>query len=447
MSGSHKPRVLVSDDYSLFLALIKNELLKEKKYEVRTVSDGHDCLKQLDKFQPDLVILGLTLPGVHGMDILKKIKSDPKKKHVGVIISSRKALVQDYEIAIEKGADYYLIKPFPPHHIAHLVAEFFSGNLKPAPFYKLVQQECPIGGYYKPSSRSMNSYFKLWGTRGSIPVAGPEYVSFGGNTPCLEICEPDSLIIIDAGTGIRPLGEKILASPFKEIHLFIGHTHWDHIIGFPFFAPVYYSEYTIHIYSAVGYGRSVQELFKSMLERDYFPVKLDEMRSKFIFHDLQPDTKPIKIGQTSIHYTYASHPGATLCFKIESLHQMIGYATDNEFLVGYHGDPNGIDIDHSRLEPYKTMIDFFSNCDLLIHEAQYTPEEYLKKVGWGHSSVSNACVLVKYCGVKEWIVTHHDPSHQDEKLRSMLKLHQDILHDCSIDCQVNMAYDGLIYPL
>jgi CheY-like chemotaxis protein len=426
---------------------MKNHMIQQEKYIIFTATDGRECLKCIEEERPDLVVLGLTLPLVHGMDILKRIRSDPQMSEVGVIMSTGRALIQDYQAAIENGADYYLIKPFPPYIILKLAERFFEGKLSPAPFPKTIQPLFPQKECYDPHLASDNSYMKLWGTRGSISVSGPEYICYGGNTACMEICDKHSLIIIDAGTGIRSLGDKVMKSPYKEIHLIIGHTHWDHILGFPFFAPAYFPEYTIHIYAAKGFGKTLKELFQAMLDRDYFPVKLDEMRAKFVFYDLEDLNKPVQIGGIKIYYTYASHPGATLCFRIHSENKIIGYASDNEMLVGYHGHPQAIDKNHPLLDPYRTILDFYMDCDTLIHEAQYYPKEYYTKVGWGHSSISNATVLIKECHVKEWIVTHHDPSHTDDIIRSKLQMHKEILAECGISCAVHMAYDGLVFPL
>jgi phosphoribosyl 1,2-cyclic phosphodiesterase/DNA-binding NarL/FixJ family response regulator len=447
MGNANKTRrILIADTSQVVIDNIKNALSRDPLYELKVTSDGNECLELIYEFSPHLVIVELTLPHLHAIDILKKVKSKPEVSLTGFIVSTWKALIQDYQAAIENGADYYLLKPFSQATLLRLVDSFFEGNLRPASFpinnfVNNLEQE-----FYNSPFLLNQSYLKIWGSRGSIPVAGPEYIVYGGNTPCMEITNGESLIIIDAGTGIRPLGQQILKSKFKEIHLFIGHTHWDHILGFPFFAPVYSREYDIHIYAAKGFGKNVQELFKGMLDHDYFPVKLDEMQAKFIFHDLA-DNLPVEIGNIKIHYAYASHPGATLCFKIESKNKIIGYATDNEVLVGYHGHPKKIDYNHPLLFPYRDLITFFSNCDSIIHEAQYTPYDYGFKVGWGHSSISNAAVFIKHCGVRDWYVTHHDPEDTDQIIRKKLQMHQAILADCSHSCFVDMIYDGYVIPL
>ena len=153
------------------------------------------------------------------------------------------------------------------------------------------------------------------------------------------------------------------------------------------------------------------------------------------------------IGNLSIETHYTHHPGSTLGFKIRSPTHTIGYITDNEILSGYHGHPDAIDRDHPLLKPHESLIHFLSDCDLLIHEAQYFPEEYEHKVGWGHSSISNATVLMKHIGCHEWIVTHHDPQHSDKDLAIKLQMHQDILHDCHMHTHTRLAFDGMVLPL
>jgi len=358
------------------------------------------------------------------------------------VLSTWRALIQDYRTALEQGAIYYLLKPVSIATIHRIVTQYFDEKLEPAPFPLHNLSAISSIENYNPTIPWDTPYIKFWGTRGSTPVAGPEYIFFGGNTPCLEISHPDSMIIIDAGTGIRTLGAEVAQRRFKEIHLIISHPHWDHILGFPFFPPAYSHEYNIHIYGPKGFGKHLEDLFKGMLDRDYFPVKLSEMQAKVIFHEISDDAV-LTIGSVKIEAGYASHPGATLCFKIEVSGKKIGYVTDNEVLVGYHGHPRDIAADSPLLEADRHLINFFKDVDLLVHEAQYSPQEYRQKVGWGHSSLSNAVVFVKQTGAKHWIITHHDPSSTDNDLHMKEQLAHQILTECGHECTVQLAYDGM----
>jgi len=200
------------------------------------------------------------------------------------------------------------------------------------------------------------------------------------------------------------------------------------------------------VYSPIGYEKRTKELFTDMLAYSFFPVKLDQMHANVEFVDIH-DGDTIKIGQIEISTCYAYHPGSTLGFKMTTPSQKIGYITDNEFLVGFHGHPNEITENHPSLENHLSFIEFLKDCDIIVHEAQYFTKEYLHRVGWGHSSIVNASVLFKFVQCPEWIVTHHDPRHKDIDLNIKLELHEKILKESSIYTHLRYAHDGMIVPL
>ncbi len=415
-------------------------------YIFETAHNGQEVLQKINDFAPYLVYIDLLLPEMHGIELLKRIRANPKFEGIGVILSSTNSMIQNAHAAVKEGVDYFLTKPFEIPYLYILFDRFFKGNLLPEGFSPEAPQQTGQKEAYQPKSRDSQSYLKFWGTRGSNAVSGTEYVRIGGNTSCLEVRYGEDLIIMDAGTGIRPLGEEIDTTKCKTIHIFLSHTHWDHVTGFPFFEPVYDPDVQVVIWSPVGFEKSTRELFTEMLAYAYFPVRLEDMRAKLTFNDLR-DGHPVSIGDITVDSHYAFHPGATLCFKIHVGAKTFGYATDNELFLGYHGNPNAIGKDHPLLKSHQSIIDFFTHCDYLIHEAQYTPLEYQRRVGWGHSSISNTAILCKYAEVTEWIVPHHDPKHTDEDLFAKQQLHRDILAECNIHCHTQMAYDGMKIPL
>jgi len=417
-----------------------------KNFEFATAKTGPSALKKIQEFEPDLLIIDLMMPHIHALEIMKTIKTNARFKSMGIIVSSYHVMVQNYHAVIDEGANYFLVKPFEIPELYGLIEQFFLGELKPAPFSLKNGSEIEQTHCYHPIPSTLTSYLRFWGTRGSNPVAGAEYVRYGGNTSCLEVRQGDDIIVIDAGTGIRQLGDTLKIEDGQTIHLFISHTHWDHITGFPFFTPLYKKTCNVVVWAPVGFEKSTKELFTSMLAYAYFPVRLDEMKAKVTFKELRDD-RPVSIGNLVIDCHFTNHPGPTVGFKIKSKDKTVGYITDNEVLLGYHGHPNGIHRKHPLLEPHLGLIDFLKDCDLLIHEAQYFPEEYYRKTGWGHSSIPNATVLLKYTGVKEWLVTHHDPNHKDHDLQVKLQLHNDIIKECGLDIKVDIAYDGLMIPL
>lgn len=291
------------------------------------------------------------------------------------------------------------------------------------------------------------NYMKFWGTRGSIPVAGPMYDIYGGNTACLEIQYYDQTIIIDAGTGIRKLGYEILKNKNKVIHLFISHFHWDHILGFPFFLPIHGSEYQIHIYAPGQSEEYIKRQFEILLKPEFFPVGLKQMSSNIVFHCLSRD-KVINLGKLSVSCCPANHPGNTYCFRIGTPAFDFGYVTDNEF-ISSHTDsiPVIVDFERSLAEVFKEQVEFFKGSRLMIHEAQYFDDAYRHKVGWGHSSIKNATILMSLIQPREWVITHHDPEDTDPILKEKREDIARFLDDYNLGCKLRIASEGMVIPI
>jgi CheY-like chemotaxis protein len=441
-----KKRILIS----IFSKELKHDIIhaagRSTQYQFETASNGTECLNKIDSFKPDLILIDLLLPELHGIEILRTIKANQETKNIGVIVTSAQTMIQNYHAAMSSGADYFLEKPFDVDLFYNIAEKFFNGTLTPSAFMGKNPTSKAVGECYVPHIHSNQCFIKFWGTRGSNPVSGHEYMRFGGNTCCLEIRNGPDQVIIDAGTGIRPLGNIPFTSKLKTINLLIGHTHWDHITGFPFFAPIYNPDCHVNVWAPIGFERSAKELFTEMLAYAFFPVRLDDIRARLTFKEIHEGV-PFHIGNIEIDTHYAYHPGPTLCFKIQTGGKTFGYATDNEMLMGFLGNPSKIGKDHPLLSSHQRLIKFFKGCDFLIHEAQYFPLEYREKVGWGHSSIPNATILIKYCEIKEWIVTHHDPGHTDDDLHRKVQLHHDIIDDCKLQCRVRMAFDGFTIPL
>ncbi|MFC1607234.1 response regulator [Candidatus Latescibacterota bacterium] len=438
-SNQKKHRVLVADDTESITALMKH-ILTKNGFDVEIAEDGEQCLEKIETFQPDLVVLDIMMPKLHGMDVLKELK---KKEVVpGVIICTSKSYKPDIEQAKEIGIFDVIIKPFQQDEFINTVKKYFLGWVTPDTAKESSVVSMPSGEAYLPKIDTTRSHYHLWGTRGSIPVSGHQYNLHGGNTSCFSIECGDDIVIIDAGSGIRELGMVLAAQKPRKIHIFIGHTHWDHIQGFPFFIPAYIPGYQLVIYGASGFGKDLQSIFQGQLDSDYFPVQMEDMRANFEFKNIKEN--PVKVGDISIYWEYTHHPGPTLGFKVSVHDKTIGYITDNEFLKGFCGHPEKITSDSEQLVQYSKLIEFISGVDILISEAQYTNDEYRQKIGWGHSSLSNACLLMKLAGIKEWIVTHHDPSHSDEVLQKKLNLTKQIFSDLKYNINISHGFDGKV---
>jgi phosphoribosyl 1,2-cyclic phosphodiesterase len=251
---------------------------------------------------------------------------------------------------------------------------------------------------------------KFYGVRGSLPICDPEFQEFGGNTTCILLKGTGNIGILDAGTGIRNLGNELITDPDVAIKapVFIGfsHFHWDHIQGIPFFAPAYDPKRKF-VFSAVGKGRHIKEMkdvFSGQMQSDYFPVSLDEMGAIFDFH--HPDINSFKTSEATINAVKHNHPGNAYSYRIEDhLGKVLVFCTDIE-----HGE---------ELDP--KIVELARGADLLIHEGQYTPEELPAKKGWGHSSWEQAIGVAEQAGVKKLAITHHDPDHNDSFLLEVEK--------------------------
>ena len=250
---------------------------------------------------------------------------------------------------------------------------------------------------------------KFYGTRGSIPVCEKEFQEFGGNTTCLLVTIGENIpFILDAGSGIRNLGKDLLKAPeFKEseIYLSFSHFHWDHIQGFPFFNPAYHSTRRITI-SAIGTGRSATDLrgiFETQMGETYFPIPLEKMGAQFTF--LQSEENVLALEGATVTVLKHNHPGGAYSYRIDDGDSILVFCTDIE-----HGD--SID---------ERVVALAQGADVLIHDSQYTPEELVRKKGWGHSSWEQAIEVAEKAGVNQLILTHHDPDHNDEFLAKVEK--------------------------
>jgi len=433
---------LIAEDVRV-IAFKMAQSLQAAGYVVETVSDGEECLGQARKSLPDLVVLDIMMPKMHGIEVLKALRDEHRTSRIGVIVCSAKDFKTDQAEASRLGVFDFLTKPFEPAALVEKVDAYFArrSGYKGVPEFPAPTVDAPTDECYAPLLDTSRARFNLWGTRGSTPTPGARFLRHGGNTSCLSIALGDEQFIFDAGSGIRDLGIDLLSSGCRKVHLFITHTHWDHIQGFPFFAPAYVPGFEIVIYGAEGFGKDLKSVFRGQLDREYFPVQMEDMHSHLQFRQLAEN--PVPVGSALISWEFSQHPGATVGYKIEIADKKIAWVPDNECLQGYTGPPDELHRDHPLVQPYGNMIEFLSDADIVIHEAQYTCEEYPKKIRWGHSSVSNACALMKLAGVKRWIVTHHDPMHDDTFLESKLAITRQILHRLGHDMQVSHGYDGM----
>lgn len=257
---------------------------------------------------------------------------------------------------------------------------------------------------------------RFWGTRGSLPKPGPDTLRFGGNTSCVEVeSAAGTLVIIDCGTGIHGLGQSLTAradAPLRG-NILISHTHWDHIQGLPFFAPLFDEGNEWDIYAPKGIGQSVQDTLAGQMQYAYFPVRLDQMGATIRYHELIEGE--FEVGDLTVKTRYMNHTALTLGFRLEADGAAVVYASDHEpfqrHLASGEGRIEGQDSGHCE---------FLRNADLVIHDGQFTFEEYRDKIGWGHSTVEYAVAVCQAAGAARLALTHHDPLRKDAELTRII---------------------------
>ena len=243
---------------------------------------------------------------------------------------------------------------------------------------------------------------RFWGVRGSIPSPGPTTVRFGGNTSCTEVWCGDSLFVLDAGSGLRPLGAALnrRKRPITG-RIFLAHLHWDHIQGIPFFSTAYMPGNQFEIYGCRRDGISLRENLIGQMTHPNFPVPITVMQSKVEFHEIGlGDT--LTFDDVTVRTAQLNHPGGSMGCRIEYRGRALAYCTDHE-----HESDRKL---HPGLE------ELARGADVLIYDATYTADEYPAKMGWGHSTWEVGCESAVALGVKRLVIFHHDPEHADDDL-------------------------------
>ncbi|OGR53520.1 MAG: hypothetical protein A2049_02000 [Elusimicrobia bacterium GWA2_62_23] len=385
-------------------------------YEVLQAMDGQDGWEKAQAFKPDLVVSDLMMPRMHGYELCAKLKGDPAFKGVKVIITSTKSFSTDKEQAANAGADSYVVKPFEPDTLLSKAAELLSGKAAPFPAPPAPPKPAAAAAPVPvPAAAPVPDYAQFWGTRGSCPTPGQSTVRYGGNTACVELRVGGEVLIFDCGTGIRGLGFS-LAREFKgrplSGHIFVGHTHWDHIQGFPFFVPLFNPANNFSIYNVHGAHGSLEGIFKGSMAADYFPIPLTSLGAELKFIEM---SGAVQIGKVTVSFTHLNHPGVAIGFRADCDGRSVAYISDHETFARLNGATDVARRQDSELTR------FYGGCDLLIREAQYTEEEYASRKGWGHSTFSDVVDSAVTAGVKRLAFIHHDPDHNDETMDKLVE--------------------------
>jgi phosphoribosyl 1,2-cyclic phosphodiesterase len=274
----------------------------------------------------------------------------------------------------------------------------------------------------------------FWGTRGSVAAPGRDTARYGGNTSCVEVVGEDGTrLVLDAGTGIRALGSALPADQTR-VDVLLSHLHLDHIQGLGFFAPLFNPRMEVHIWGPASTTLDLRSRLMRYLSAPLFPVPLRDLPCKLVLHEVPSAT--MRVGSFEIDSTLISHPGPTVGYRITGPEGVVAYLSDHEPAMG-----------DTRLRlpaEWTSGQALAQNADLLIHDAQYTDEEYAQRVGWGHSSVAHAIQFATLARAKHLVPFHHDPAHSDAMIDQII---EDATREARPAFRVTPAQEGAVLKM
>ena len=291
---------------------------------------------------------------------------------------------------------------------------------------------------------------RFWGTRGSLATPGPTTLRYGGNTACVEARTDDgTLIVLDCGTGAHRLGQALMAEAGRPVrgHLLITHTHWDHIQGFPFFAPVFAEGSEWDLYAPGGVGERLEAVLSAQMQHPYFPVTLAQLSATIRYHDLVEGA--LAVGGVRVVAQYLNHPALTLGYRLEADGVSVVYAVDHEPHVRDRPEAGrmGATGESALHAEDARHVAFLEGADLVIHDAQYTAQEYPEKVNWGHSPAETAVDYALAAHARRLALTHHDPLRDDGALDRLVEVCRERARRAGGTLDVFAAAEGQLIEL
>jgi len=298
------------------------------------------------------------------------------------------------------------------------------------------------------SASSSPARLRFWGTRGSIAVPGPETLRYGGNTTCVELRADGEIIVLDAGSGIRPLGvalQKEFQSQPIKLSLLITHAHWDHIQGFPFFKPAYDSQNEIRVFGFDGAGATFREIMTEPMKAPFFPITMRELSARMDIHKLTE--MKFSLGKVDIHAAFVNHPGVCAGYRIFTGAGSIAFLPDHEpyefFLHSARGKQRSPEqAKEIATDEQTALLQFLRGSDVLIVDSQYTDQEYKTHIGWGHGSISSAVSLALEAEAQALLLFHHDPNHDDDMVDEMVQAAREVAAKSGRPLEVAGAQEG-----
>lgn len=407
------------------------EMLRAWHWNVLEAGDGQRGIELAVEHRPDVILCDLLMPRGNGFHVCRVVREHLELRHTRIIVLTGSNYTSDRETAQEAGADAYLVKPLEFEDLkAALVDIPITGDDEQRAVSESPASMPDTGG----------TSVRFWGVRGSIPTPGPTTVYYGGNTSCIEVRADGELIILDAGSGIRPLGHA-LAAEFKDsplnMTILISHTHWDHIQGFPFFLPAYDSRNRVRILGYEGARAGLAATLAGQMESPYFPIALKQMPGNIVIEELRD--MQFAVGAVQVDACFLNHPGVCAGYRLNTSAGSVVYVPDNEWSIdnGVAARDNSVPC---RFE--EGLTGFVGGADVLIIDAQYDRAEYNRHVGWGHGCVDDVVKLAVAANVKQLFLFHHDPGHDDEYVSKMLNHAREVAKEAGSTLLIEAAREG-----
>ncbi len=370
----------IVDDDEIFVRLLRR-FLSPLSESIHTTTSSTEALEDISRKRPDCVLLDMMMPGLNGLELLKRLRATPCLEDTKIIMVTGKSYEFDRQRALAFGADGYVMKP--------IEAETFPRQVQ----------------------RILEDHMELtfWGVRGTLPVPGAHTIRYGGNTPCVSIRFPKgNLFIFDAGSGIKSLSDHLMSvnAPLVNAKIFISHPHWDHINALPFFSPLYVQGNHIEILGPSHGDITVRDMISGQMDGVYFPIRIKEFSAHVDFRDLNEEA--IDIDNIHVRTMLLNHPGHCLGYRVTYGGRSICYVTDNELYPPETPQHN----------PYylNQLTDFVRGAEVLITDCTYRASEYVSKIGWGHSTVEQVVDLAHAAAVDTLCLFHHDPGQDDDDI-------------------------------
>ncbi len=434
--------ILIIDDDEICRAPAA-ALLRRDGWNVLEAADGEQGIALALEHRPDVILCDLLMPRGNGFHVCRTVRESAELRQTRVVVMTGRDYAADRQSAEEAGVDDYLVKPIEFEKLREVLQRLAPGSAavakpvaEPAPPKRA--EAAPRTAAAEPGERGTK--VKFWGVRGSIPTPGPSTVFFGGNTSCVELRVDGELIILDAGSGIRPLGQA-LAAEFGErainITVLITHTHWDHIQGFPFFLPAYKAKNRVRILGYEGARDGLAATLAGQMESPYFPIALKQMPGNIVIDELKDMT--FHIGPVRVDACFSNHPGICVGYRLFTASGSVAYLPDNECFNEHTAEAHGGELPRTIEEK---LAEFVQDADVLITDAQYTVGEYRRHVGWGHGCVDDVVRFAIAGRVKRLFLFHHDPEHDDREISSMLMHARDMATLAGSSIRIDAAREG-----